>query len=584
MIRSFFIGIFLVIVAFIFSFNPNPTQAYICSGSHTFEWTTHTCEQDFFGAWYCDPSSQVSNQPCSGAFCDASVPAFGIDCNAYSWGCIIKDVNLTSSSGCWWASECGDGVCDNPGSSCCYSDCRSAIESSWSWSACNQSCGPETKYKIDRCGGTIAGSGTDCGNPPCAWCGDGSCNGSENCGTCYQDCAGSSWWPGTCSVSCGIGIEYQQNNCGNTGTTRACTRGSWGVYSLCTASCNGGTRTRSWSCAPATGISSPETTACNLSACDPEVCDDNNQCAGFENCTDCIQDFNLVCAGITAWWQVRGGLIGAQNDNPNSFDTVIKNNMPDDTTCNEGTDCIIAISATDLDKTTDTDGFIIMGSGEIETNGYTTERLENISATGTSKTRYEERYQYFYRNSPLGLNPNDDFSGSAGDALKPGSSGDYYSAGDLTIQNNWNVTSGEKYIIFVDGNLTLNGDNTDQLITVETGGFIAFIVTGDIIIEESLGNSTLDDLTPNLSGVFIADGIIDIQTRGFDNGGDDRFVGEGVFAGWSGVDLNRSFTGTPGGDIENTDKPVEVFIYRPDFLVNLPKTMSIPIRIWQETN
>jgi hypothetical protein len=478
---------------------------------------------------------------------------------------------------------------------------------------CNAACGPGQRPIKNGCGSYDT---QPCNLGPCcdpnAWTDTGGCSATcgagtiptvNDCGTVgSRACNVPAAFDGTyedCTVTCGFGTEYDySSNCPDV-RSRGCQIGDWSAYSACTKSCRippnpYGTRTRNWTCDRSAGVggdggTQTEIPDCNLIDCDPEACDDNNQCSGFENCTDCIQDCGLVCSGITAWWQVRGGLVGAQNDDPNSFDTVIKNNMPDNTTCNEGADCIIAISATDVDGTEDTDGFPIMGSGDIETNGYTTERVDNISITNTKKIRYEERYQYFYRNSTLGLNPTDDFSGSAADASKPGSNGDYYSAGDLTIQNAWDVTNGEQYIIFVDGNLTLNGDNTDQLVTVEVGGFIAFIVSGDIIIEESLGNSTLTDLTPNLSGVFIADGIIDIQTRGFDNGGDDRFVGEGTFAGWAGIDLNRSFTDdnpvpASNRDIENTTKPVETFIYRPDFLVNLPDSMKIPVRVWQETN
>ena len=72
--------------------------------------------------------------------------------------------------------------------------------------------------------------------------------------------------------------------------------------------------------------------------------------------------------------------------------------------------------------------------------------------------------------------------------------------------------------------------------------------------------------------------------RGTTGGGDDRFVGEGSFIGWSGINLDRDFSDGSDRSLENNDKAVDLFIYRPDFLVNMPDILLVPIRIWQETN
>ncbi len=137
----------------------------------------------------------------------------------------------------------------------------------------------------------------------------------------------------------------------------------------------------------------------------------------------------------------------------------------------------------------------------------------------------------------------------------------------------------------MNGNLELD-DTTDaqQLITVEEGGFLAFIVKGDIIVKSSVGNDDLDDITPNLEGIYLGDGEFRVETQGAVAGGDDRFVGAGTFVGWAGVDLQRDFDDGGFRKAENNTRPVEYFIYRPDLLLNAPDRLSRPRYIWQETN
>lgn len=243
----------------------------------------------------------------------------------------------------------------------------------------------------------------------------------------------------------------------------------------------------------------------------------------------------------------------------------------------------------DKQSTALTDGFAVVGNGVIDANGVISQRSTNTFSLNTTKSRYQERYEYFYRNSGLGNNPADDFALQAENAQKPtynSSKIAYYRNGNLTVQNPWNVANGEKYVIFVDGNLTLTDGNgsSDALINVEEGGFLAFIVKGNINIDASLGNSTLTSTAANLEGVYMADGTLSTLSRGTAGGGDDRFVGEGVFVGWDGVDLNRDFSDGSSRSLQNNSKPAETFIYRPDFLVNMPDIMLVPIRLWQETN
>lgn len=451
--------------------------------------------------------------------------------------------SCTSDCGACLTQWCGDDIC-NAGETCgtCAADCGScnfcgnnSCDGGESCSNCPSDCGACDTGP--SCGNGSCEAGEWCGNCPgdcgsCTSCGDGSCNGGESCSTCSSDC-------GTC-ISCGDG------------------------------SCNGGETCSS--CATDCG------------SCSGAFCGDFT-CSAFESCSTCPGDCG-ACAENEAWFQVSGGHIGSANEGNASI--AIQSEITDTQDCVAPT-CIRSLLSQDRDNTTLTDGFAVVGNGIIDANGLINQRTTNTYSLNTTKSRYQERYEYFYRNSGLGTNPTDDFTGQTTDALKPtynSSKIAYYHSGDLTIQSPWSVASGEKYVIFVDGNLTLTdgtGSN-DQLINVADGGFLAFIVSGNITVSPTLGNATLTSTTANLEGVYMADGTLTIQSRGTSAGGDDRFIGEGVFVGWSGVNLMRDYSDGGARSTENNDKPVETFIYRPDFLVNMPDIMLVPIRLWQETN
>jgi hypothetical protein len=140
-------------------------------------------------------------------------------------------------------------------------------------------------------------------------------------------------------------------------------------------------------------------------------------------------------------------------------------------------------------------------------------------------------------------------------------------------------------VVFIDGNLTITDPaDVDQLTDVAEGGFLAFIVSGDILVSETVGNETLTDDTANLEGIFIADGTITIESRGEALGGDDRFVGEGSFVSWNRVAMDRDFSDGAGREVQNRSIPTETFIFRPDFVKNVPPVLTRPHSIWQERN
>lgn len=246
---------------------------------------------------------------------------------------------------------------------------------------------------------------------------------------------------------------------------------------------------------------------------------------------------------------------------------------------------------------TDSAGFVLTGGGTVDSSDESgeqasniTNRADQVAAFGDSWTLREDS-QLLKQRYGIGLNPTDnsaDFGGSPSTgALKPSTARDYYYVpGDFLISSPWTVSAGESYVIFIDGNMTLDDPAAvEQLVQVEDGGFLAFIVSGTITITEDVGNEAdLTSLNTNVEGIYIADGLLTIGSKGMAAGGDERFVGAGTFVGWGGVNLLRDFSDGGLRKAENNDKPIESFIFRPDFMSNAPEKMTQAQMIWQEVN
>ena len=140
----------------------------------------------------------------------------------------------------------------------------------------------------------------------------------------------------------------------------------------------------------------------------------------------------------------------------------------------------------------------------------------------------------------------------------------YLARGDVFIRpEDWQVNAGETIVILVDGNLSIR-----RKIRVEEGGFLMFIVSGDIEINSNV-NST--DGQGAVEGIYVADGTFSTGEA------DTKLIVEGTFVGWTGVSLQRDFDST-----QNNTEAAEVFRYRPDLVVNVPIYLSRPNILWQE--
>src|SRR5690606_4212413 len=93
------------------------------------------------------------------------------------------------------------------------------------------------------------------------------------------------------------------------------------------------------------------------------------------------------------------------------------------------------------------------------------------------------------------------------------------------------------------------------------------------------------DVTVSISGNVVDLNILEVQGVYIANGKlissnlTSSFTGRGIFVGWGGVELNREMP-----DQTNRYFPAERFVYRPDFMINLPEQMMYSQTIWQETN
>ena len=138
------------------------------------------------------------------------------------------------------------------------------------------------------------------------------------------------------------------------------------------------------------------------------------------------------------------------------------------------------------------------------------------------------------------------------------------------------IGAAEKYVIFVPGDLTISTN-----ITVAQGGFLAFIVSGNIYVADSVGKlsgtyiaSVSDPIgEPDITGVFITD--LDFYST--QTGSSDRqLVAAGTYVA-NNFSLTRSLTGS-----SNSTNPAEMFVYRADLWRYAPLEMLERDIFWQE--
>jgi len=195
----------------------------------------------------------------------------------------------------------------------------------------------------------------------------------------------------------------------------------------------------------------------------------------------------------------------------------------------------------------------------------------------------------------------------------------YYRTGDLTLDiptnGKWQITGGRKVVFFVNGNVMIDDfDSIQQLISVETGSFFGIISSGTITFNARVGYQHFDlasaqpmvtifgintqptytgsdnQTNANVEGVFVADQLV------FDTFGnaqaDKKFIGAGTFFAVNNIELRRKYYFNNTAILSpailsqrmNNYSPTEVFIYRPDFVINFPEPLMDANTLWQEVN
>ena len=296
-------------------------------------------------------------------------------------------------------------------------------------------------------------------------------------------------------------------------------------------------------------------------------------------------DFYLTPEGTNSWWQTRGGDVGANSDN--NIGTAVSSNLPPNT--------LLSLASTiSLPFPFDMDQGVLLyqmtsvnplnfGSGFwVDTMNPDKWIAQSAYELGDNNLKRED-FSLFRElfNLP---DPTDDGTGSsAWDAPNNDNSkfdlpethpGDtdtsaiatipntFVYQGDLTLAD-WgdpDVAVDGTYIVLVNGDLTLAAD-----FTVQEGGFAMFIVSGDI---------TINPAVTKAEGIYVADGVLELETAGASS--DALLNGAGTFVGWGGVEFWRNI-----GDPNN---PSSVMTYRPDFLLNAPNDLRLPVFSWSQVN
>ncbi len=306
------------------------------------------------------------------------------------------------------------------------------------------------------------------------------------------------------------------------------------------------------------------------------------------------------------WWQGVGGLIYATNNG-------VVSNITDQCVADGTGICTPYITIRDVTNANKTAGIAIAASGTISSGssnaGYyresdvgATPPSTNYKAEGADFSRaLRQDYTYFARNFDLaGMTKIASATINTKTQLTVGFTDTNdgtqvsYREGSLTIDPNVastiSIATGERRIIFVRDDLTIsNTNNLDELIKVEQGGYVAFIVGGNITISETVG--FLDPTTPvsdvtNIEGVYVADGSISVASHVSPAIQNRKFIGAGTFVGWSGIALTRDYANTSNAlsAALNNLNPISVFVYRPDFVETTPELLMAPGLIWQEVN
>lgn len=285
------------------------------------------------------------------------------------------------------------------------------------------------------------------------------------------------------------------------------------------------------------------------------------------------------------WFQVEGGPIGAFGE---AGRRVLSNNISEFCTPPTCSPYLIVNQ-----NGGDSEGYVLTGGGYVVGTDNIDESGHNWVAKMSSAPERRQDYRYFKNLALLPTSPKSDFSpfgktlegtitsltkpdkGQA--VINPAPAQAYFHDGEAVIDTPWSIESDEKIVLLVDGDIAI-----EEPITVETGGFFMLVVSGDITFDASLGTDDLNQTEALVEGIFVADGLLTVEST--ETGGDKRFIGEGTFVGWGGVKLERDYDDGAGRRALNNVSAVEYIRYRPDFITAAPEEFMRSRYSWQQVN
>lgn len=343
---------------------------------------------------------------------------------------------------------------------------------------------------------------------------------------------------------------------------------------------------------------------------DPYRCRYSGVTSPLANVNFYLKEYNL---SNSSWFQIFGGNLFALGS--------ITTDVPA-TFCATDGNCVAALMAPMPSSSTElSGGFPITYSGnnnnlqssdtssEYHSYFHEATRLTNVNSYALSSNLNQNSYDYFYslaEDSIQTIGNGEDTEPLLADFTNAA----WWQASDINyvhIDGNvsidetqgFNLSSGQQLVVFVEGNLTLDDSNPNdtsrKITSVANGGFLAFIVSGNILITPNVGYE-LDPLAPtaptvnntnaNLEGVFLANGTLTSQSKSAvgEVPPDKKLIAAGTFVGWGGVNLNRTFDDNNFGPILNNNQAIENFIYRPDLLVNWPTKLKTSLSNWREVD
>ena len=195
----------------------------------------------------------------------------------------------------------------------------------------------------------------------------------------------------------------------------------------------------------------------------------------------------------------------------------------------------------------------------------------NLSSKGwNGKSTYQGKtFDYAYFNSIIPgsatLNSLGSVAGNAELASGTASNGYYWyqANGDLTTSGDILISGNRKVILYVNGNLNINGK-----INIQTpgSGFFMAIVSGNI----NVGGTVTAATGPALEGIYISSGSFDSGT------GNTQLYVRGSVVAYGGISMRRNLAQA------NATTPGEKFEYAPDLIMLFPPDLAYTKKIYNE--